>query len=178
MNGGKPLPAPLGRLPPLRLPITIPHHPTRHSCSSECANAQPLVARLRNPASYSVAGCALAASTLLIAARPSLSSRSGVRAPLRSHSPRHAATRRAEWGSMSRKGARVFSARRVGTFKAADDTPTDGVRSPCGGKSYGLGLMAIGRLLVSHLFIKKERNYISLSSTWLLIPRWPATYCV
>lgn len=86
-------------------------------------------------ASYSVARLLARLSLSLIAARPSLSNRYGVRAPLRSHSPRHAATQRAEWGSMSRKGARVFSARRVGTFKAANDTPTDGVGSPCGGKN-------------------------------------------
>lgn len=103
---------------------------TRRSCSSVCANALPLVARLRFPASYSVAGCALATSVLLIAARSSLSDRHGVRAPLWSRSPRHAATQRAEWGSMSRKGARVFSACRGGISEAADDTPADGVRSP------------------------------------------------
>lgn len=106
---------------------------TRRSCSSVCANALPLVARLRFPASYSVAGCALATSALLIAARPSLSNRCGVRAPLWSRSPRHAATLRAEWGSMSRKGARVFSACRGGISEAADVTPSDGVRSPYGG---------------------------------------------
>lgn len=106
---------------------------TRRPCSSVCANALPIVARLRFPASYSVAGCALATSALFIAARPSLSSRRGVRAPLWSRSPRHAATQRAEWGSMSRKSARVLSACRGGLFKAADDTPTDGVRSRCAG---------------------------------------------
>lgn len=74
--------------------ISIPRNAPR---IDECANARPNVARFRFRRYPSGRGAGRAQlSTLPIAARSCSFPPSGARAPLRSHSPRHASTQRAE----------------------------------------------------------------------------------